>query len=337
MDMGSWITAHLHMFEYFGGTTEILVPDNLKTGVTKSCYYEPEIHPTYLEMARHYQMAIIPARVRKPKDKSLAEYSVQLVERWIIAKHRDDTYFSFYELNRMVRKELDLANLKPFQKMDGSRRSVFEQTERHRLKPLPIKPYEIVEFKTATVAPDYHVEFSGNFYSVPYRYVRDKVEIRATINTIEVLKGGTRVASHPRIHPNDRNGFNTIPDHMPDSHRFQAEWTPERLIKWAGKVGPNTSEYITKVMQTRPHPEQGFRSCLGILKLGDTYGGKTLEKACIQGIAIKKYSYKSLKIILDNLPDERETETEQPLPLHSNIRGKEYFKQVVNGGVQSAD
>lgn len=337
MDMGSWITAHIHMFEYFGGTTDILVPDNLKTGVTKSCYYEPEIHPTYLEMARHYQMAIIPARVRKPKDKSLAEYSVQLVERWIIAKHRDDTYFSFYELNRMVHRELDLANLKPFQKMDGSRRSVFEQTERHRLNPLPIKPYEIAEFKTATVAPDYHVEFNGNFYSVPYRFVRDRVEIRATMNTIEVLKGGTRIASHPRIHPDERNGFNTIPDHMPESHRFQAEWTPERLTKWADKVGPNTSEYITKVMQTRPHPEQGFRSCLGILKAGDTYGGKTLEKACIQGLAIKKYSYKSLKIILDNLSDERETETEQPLPLHSNIRGKEYFKQVVNGGVLNAD
>lgn len=337
MDMSSWITAHIHMFEYFGGTTEILVPDNLRTGVTKACYYEPEIHPTYLEMARHYQMAIIPARVRKPRDKSLAEYSVQLVERWIIAKHRDDIYFSLYELNRMVRKELDAANLKPFQKMEGSRRSVFEQTEKHLLKPLPMKPYEMAEFKKATVAPDYHVEFRGNFYSVPYRFVKDIVEIRATVTTIEVLKGGTRIASHPRIHPDDRNGYNTIPDHMPESHRFQAEWTPERLIKWAAKIGPATSEYITKVMENRPHPEQGFRACLGILKLSDTYGSKKLEKACTQGITLKKYSYKSLKIVLDNLPVEKVDETETPLPSHSNIRGKEYFKQVVNGGDAGAD
>jgi len=337
MELSSWITAHIHMFEYFGGVTEIVVPDNLKTGVTKACYYEPDIHPTYLEMARHYRTAIIPARVRKPKDKSLAELTAQLVERWIMAKHRNDKYFSLFELNRMLRQEVDLANLRPFQKMDGCRRSAFQQIEQHLLRPLPIRPYEMAEFKSARVAPDYHVEFKGNFYSTPYRFVKDEVEIRATATTIEILKNNTRIASHSRIHPDNKNGYNTLPDHMPESHRFQAEWTPERLLKWADKIGPNTSEYVSKVMSSRQHPEQGFRACLGILKLGDTHGSKLLEKACDQGLRLNRYSYKALKIVLDNLPVEDLTVEDIPLPSHSNIRGREYFKQVVTGGVIDAN
>jgi transposase len=336
MDMASWITAHVHMFEYFGGTTEILVPDNLKTGVKQSCYYSPEIHPTYLEMARHYGMAVIPARVRKPKDKSLAEYSVQLVERWIMAKHRDDTYFSFHELNRMIRQELDAANDRPFQKMEGSRRSVFEQAERHMLHPLPRRPYELAEFKEARVAPDYHVEYKGNFYSVPYRFVKDTVEIRATAKTIEVLRGGKRIAAHSRILPDDKHRYNTIPDHMPESHRFQAEWTPERLIQWADKIGPDTSAYINVLLSRRQHPEQSFRLCLGILKFADKYGRPTMERACRQAKEYRRYSYKDFKILIETLPPITK-EPEEIIPFHQNIRGKEYFRQVVNGGVNDAD
>lgn len=336
MDMACWITAHVHMFEYFGGTTDILVPDNLKTGVKQSCYYSPEIHPTYLEMARHYGMAVIPARIRKPKDKSLAEYSVQLVERWIMAKHRNDTYFSFHELNRMIRKELDSANERPFQKMEGSRRSVFEQTERHVLHPLPLRPYEMAEFKEARVAPDYHIEFKGNFYSVPYRFVKDSVEIRATHKTIEILRGGKRIASHSRIHPDNRHGYNTIPDHMPESHRFQAEWTPERLVEWADKIGPYTAEYINILLNRRQHPQQSFRLCLGILKFADRYSKNTMERACLQAKEYHRYSYKDFKILIENLPHAT-IESETSIPSHQNIRGKEYYRKVVNGGVSDAD
>lgn len=331
MELEHWINAHVHMFTYFGGVTEIIVPDNLKAGVTKACYYEPEIQPTYLEMARHYHTAIIPARVRKPQDKSLAELTVQLVERWIVAKYRNETFFSLYELNKTIRKELDAANLRPFQKMDGCRRSVFEKTEKQLLRPLPIRSYEMTVFVNARVGLDYHVEFKGNFYSVPFQFVKDEVLIRATSGTIEILKDNKRVASHPRIKPDKKFGYNTLPEHMPEKHRFQAEWTPERLIKWAEKIGPDTTAYVDKVIQSRPHPEQGFRACLGILKLSNTYGEAVLEKACTQALEYRKYSYKALKIIIDNLPD-IPLDTEQPTPEHSNVRGSEYFRQIVNGG-----
>lgn len=293
------------------------------------------IHPTYLEMARHYGMAVIPARVRKPKDKSLAEYSVQLVERWIMAKHRNDTYFSFRELNRMIRQELDAANERPFQKMEGSRRSVFEMTERHTLHPLPLRPYEMAEFKEARVAPDYHVEYKGNFYSVPYCYVKDTVEIRATAKTIEVLRSGKRIASHSRIVPDGKHRYNTLPDHMPESHRFQAEWTPERLLQWALKTGPETEKYINILLSRHAHPQQSFRLCLGILKFTDKYGNKAMDKACHQAIELCRYTYKDFKILIENLPPVAEEET--MIPAHQNIRGKDYYRQVVNGGAEYAD
>lgn len=336
MEMENWITGHVHMFQYFGGTTQILVPDNLKTGVKSASFYSPEINPTYQDMARYYGIAVIPARVRKPKDKSLAEYSVQLVERWIMAKHRKDTYFSFYELNRMIRKEVDAANNKPFQKMEGSRRSVFEEKERSALRPLPFKPYELVEFKEAKVAPDYHVEYKGNFYSVPYRYVKDVVEIRATVSTIEILFKGQRIASHERIRPDSKHKYNTIPDHMPDAHRYQAEWTPERLIHWAEKIGPETSAYISMLLKLRQHPEQIFRLCMGVLKFAEKVGNETMERACWQATELHRTSYKDFKMILDNLPM-TEQDSEKAIPVHSNIRGKEYYRHVVNGGDSYAD
>ena len=252
-----------------------------------------------------------------------------------MAKHRDDTYFSFHELNRMIRKELDAANDRPFQKMEGSRRSVFEQTERHMLHPLPLRPYEIAEFKEARVAPDYHVEYKGNFYSVPYQFVKDTVEIRATAKTVEVIHRGRRIASHSRIFPNGKHKYNTIPDHMPETHRFQAEWTPERLLQWAGKIGQETSAYLEILLSRRQHPEQSFRLCLGILKFADKYGKASMEKACYQARVLKRYSYKDFKILIENLPSS--PEEERTLPSHQNIRGREYYRQVVNGGVADAD
>jgi transposase len=178
---------------------------------------------------------------------------------------------------------------------------------------------------------NYHVEFKGNFYSVPFQFVKDEVLIRATSGTIEILKDNKRIASHPRIKPDKKYGYNTLPEHMPEKHRFQAEWTPERLIKWAEKIGPDTMTYVNKVMQNRQHPEQGFRASLGILKLSNTYGQAALEKSCAQALEYGKYSYKALKIIIDNLPN-IPLDTDQPIPEHSNVRGREYFRQVVNGG-----
>ncbi len=333
MEMDSWINGHVHMFQYFGGTTQILVPDNLKTGVKSASFYAPEINPTYQDLARYYGIAVIPARVRKPKDKSLAEYSVQLVERWIMAKHRNDTFFSFYELNRMIRKEVDAANDRPFQKMEGSRRSVFEEKEKSVLQPLPLRPYELVEFKEAKVAPDYHVEYKGNFYSVPYRYVKDVVEIRSTSSTIEILYQGKRIASHERIRPDNKHRYNTIPDHMPEAHRYQAEWTPERLTNWARKIGPETESYISLLLTKRQHPEQNFRLCMGVLKFAEKVGNEAMEQASQQARELQRTTYKDFKLILENIPSSA-PDPEKVIPSHPNIRGKEYYRQVVNGGEQ---
>ena len=336
MEIESWITGHVHMFQYYGGTTQILVPDNLKTGVKSASFYSPELNPTYQDMAQYYGIAVIPARVRKPKDKSIVEYSVQLVERWIMAKHRNDVYFSFYELNQMIRKELDAANNRPFQKMEGSRRSVFESKEKHVLRPLPLKPYELTDFKEAKVAPDYHVEYKGNYYSVPYRYVKDIVEIRATVSTIEVLYKGQRIASHERIRPDGKHHYNTIPDHMPEAHRFQAEWTPERLTRWAEKIGPETKAYISILLDRHQHPEQNYRLCLGILKFAEKAGNAVMEQACHQAKELHRTTYKDFKLIIETLPA-AEQDPEKKIPNHPNIRGKEYYKKVVNGGDSYAE
>lgn len=338
MEIPSWVMAHVHMFQYFGGATQVLVPDNLKSGVKSSSYYDPVINPAYLDMARYYGVAVIPARVRKPKDKSLAELTVQLVERWIIAKHRNDTFFSLHELNRVIRKDVDECNERPFQKMEGSRRSVFEATERSELLPLPIRPYEYVEYKEARVAPDYHVEYKGNFYSVPFGYVKDIVELRATAKTVEIYRNNARIASHPRILPDNRHKYNTIPDHMPENHRFQAEWTPERLLKWADSIGGNTYAYINACLERRQHPEQGFRLCMGVLKFNDKYGKDTMESACQKALATRRFSYRDFKLIIESLPQRNDTvsEEEPNLPSHQNIRGRDYYRKVVNGGAADA-
>jgi len=326
-DLPSWIEAHVRALHFFGGVPEILVPDNLKTGVTKPCYYEPDINPTYLEMARHYGTVVIPARVRKPRDKAKVESAVLVAERWILAALRNHTFFSLGELNAAVAEKLAEMNGRPFQKMNATRRSLFETIDRPALRSLPAVAYEYAEWKKARVNIDYHIEIDGHYYSVPYQLIKEQVDVRLTATTVEVLFKHNRVAAHPRSH---RPGTHTtLTEHMPNAHQKYLEWTPSRIIHWAGKNGPRTQELLASVMEARRHPEQGFRSCLGIMRLARRYSPERLEAACARALILKAYSYRSVESILKNNLDTQalpESPPEKKI-IHYNLRGREYYRQ----------
>lgn len=329
-----WITSHVRAFEHIGGVTQIVVPDNLKSGVTSPCRYEPDINKSYADMAVFYGIAVIPARVRKPKDKSKVETGVQIVEREVLAPLRDYTFFSLAELNAAIRDRLALVNKRPFQKLDGSRLELFDEIEKPALKPLPALRYEFAEFRTATVNIDYHIDVLGHYYSVPYDLKGQKVDVRLAARMVEVLHNCKRVASHMR---DDRKGRHTTdPVHMPKAHREQLAWTPSRIISWAGKTGPYCRQVAEKIIASREHPEQGYRACLGIIRLGKDYELSRIEAACQRALALDICSYRSIKSILKNGKD-REALPEQGLQLqachshHQNVRGKDYYsahKQV---------
>ncbi len=326
-DLPFWTQSHVHAFEFFGGVPEILVPDNLKTGVTHPCRYEPDINPTYQDLAEHYATAVIPARVRRPRDKAKVESAVFVAERWILAALRNHTFFSLAELNRAIGEELVKLNNRKFQKLDTSRRELFESLDRPALKPLPTRPYEYAKWKKAKVNIDYHIEIDRHCYSVPYQFAREHVDVRVMASTVEVFFKNRRVASHQRSYR--RGSFTSLHEHMPKSHQRHLEWTPSRLIHWAGKNGPKTKKLVTNIMESRTHPEQGFRSCLGIMRLATHYSPERLEKACIRALAIKAFSYKSVKSILKNGLEQQTLLFDQPdhqLDLnHNNIRGKKYY------------
>jgi len=321
-----WIGSHVRAFDYFGGVTEIVVPDNLASGVSKACRYEPDINPTYQDLAAHYGMAVIPARVRKPRDKAKAEAGVLLVERWILAKLRHRTFFSLDELNEAMAELREALNDRPFQKQPGSRRSLFEKLDKLAMKPLPSSPYQYGEWKKAKVNIDYHVEILSHYYSVPYRLVRQTVDIRLTSTTVEIFHKGKRQASHIRSHCKGAN--TTIKGHKPKSHQRYLQWTPSRIISWAEKTGAATADLMAAIMARRPHPEQGFRSCLGIMRLGKAYGNERLEAACKRALFINAFSYKSLASILktglDQKPLPEKPEQQDPID-HPNIRGSHYY------------
>lgn len=325
-DLPSWIGAHIRAFEYFGGVSEILVPDNLKTGITKPCRYEPDLNPTYLDMCQHYGTVVIPARVRRPKDKAKVEAGVLLVTRWITAALRHHTFFSIAEVNKKIRELLERLNTRKFKKLNTSRKELFETLEKPSLKPLSVTRYEYAEWKKATVNIDYHIEIDGHFYSAPYQLVRKKVEARFTSTVVEVLYQGKRVAIHQRSYM--RGKFTTLNEHRPKSHQKYLEWTPSRIITWAERTGPATAKLVETIMATKPHPEQGFRSCLGILSLGRKYSTERLEAASKRALHIKACSYKSVKSILMTnldrvaLPGQKEVIVTTE---HENIRGERYF------------
>lgn len=323
--LSNWITGHIHAFEYFDGVTQIVIPDNLKSGVTKICRYEPDINPTYNDMAGYYGVAIIPARAYKPQDKAKVETGVQIVGRWILAKLRKRTFFSIGELNQAIKELLKELNDKPFQKLTGSRHSTFIEIEKNTLQPLPRYRYEFAEWKKVKVNIDYHVELNGHYYSTPYSLVGYQVEIRYTSTTVEIFYKGKRITSHRR---DDKKGrHTTIREHMPESHRRYLEWTPSRIINWAKHTGISTAEMVETIIKLRQHPEQGYRSCLGILRLAKKYSPPRLESACARAITLRAYSYKSVRSILEKGLDEEPLPQsyEYPVITHENIRGSGYF------------
>jgi transposase len=327
-DLPSWIQSHVHALEFFGGVPKILIPDNLKTGVTHPCRYEPDINPTYLDLAEHYGTVVIPARTGKPRDKSKVESAVLVAERWILAALRNHTFFSLAELNQAIPEKLHELNNRPFQKLDTTRKALFENLDQPALQPLPEQPYEYAEWKKARVNIDYHIEIDHHYYSVPYQLVKEQVDVRLTKSTVEVLFKNRRVASHARSYR--QGAFTTLKEHMAKAHQKYLEWTPSRIIRWASQQGPHTEKLITHILENKPHPQQGFRSCLGILRLGKRYSPERLEAACARALQIRGYFYKSVESILKNGLDQKNILFDQTAELtkpitHPNIRGKEYY------------
>ena len=277
-ELPTWIACHVHAFEFFGGVSEIVVPDNLKSGVTKASRYEPTVNRTYADMARHYGTAIIPARAYRPRDKAKVEQGVLLAERWILAVLRNRTFFSLDELREAVKLLVTRLNDRLMQKLKRSRRQLFDELEKSALKPLPSTPYEFADWARPRVGLNYHVNFDDHWYSVLYTLYGQQLDLRATATTIEVLRAGKRETSHPRSYV--KNGYSTKKEHMPKGHREYAEWTPERLISWANTVGPMTAAVVETIMASRPHPQQGFNACLGVMRLRHRYKDDRLERAC---------------------------------------------------------
>ena len=320
-----WIGSHVRAFAFFGGVTAQTVSDNLRSGVSKACFYEPAVNRTYAEMAAHYGTAIVPARPGKPRDKAKVEVAVQVATRWIVAKLRNRRFFSLTELNAAIRELTTQLNARVTRHLGTSRRALFDEVERPALEPLPVEPYVYAEWKQCKVALDYHVEVAHHYYSVPHTLLRETVWVRVAAQTVEVFHRGNRVAVHLRASSDRRH--TTIREHMPSSHRRYADWTPERIRRQAGEIGRNTAALVEIIMRERPHPEQGFRASVGIIRLAKSYGRERLEAACGRALEIGARSYTSVNSILkSNLDAKRPAvATDGPSIVHSNIRGPGYF------------
>jgi transposase len=321
-----WIGSHIRAFEFFAGVPELVVPDNLKSGVTKPCRYEPGVNITYEEMAQHYGVAVVPARVRKPRDKAKVENGVLVVERWIVAALRQRAFFSLGEVNTAIAELLLRLNQRSFRKREGTRQSLFQSLDQPALKPLPVERYQYGEWKTARVNIDYHVEVDRHWYSVPHQLTQCEVEIRSTPATVEIFHRGTRVASHARSHSAYKH--TTIHEHRPKAHQRHQEWPPSRVVEWCGTIGPATAQVVECILGANRHPEQGYRSCLGIVRLGENYPHERVEAAARRALALNVCNSRSLKAILENNLDGQEPETASvpPPPIdHPNLRGPGYY------------
>ncbi|MFW8602474.1 IS21 family transposase [Desulfobacterota bacterium M19] len=322
-----WISSHIRTFNFIGGCPYLVVPDNLKSGVTKAHRYDPDINATYQDMAVHYSVAIVPARPRKPKDKSKAEAGVLLVERWILACLRNRDFFSLNEVNEAITPLLEKLNNRPFQKFNSCRKELFETLDKPCLQPLPQYEYEFAEWLKARVSPNIHIRVCDHFYSVPYTLVKKQVDVRITARIIEVLFKGKRVASHVRSYA--KYGYTTLKIHMPKKHQEYADWSPERLTNWAAKLGEATKIVISNILKSRPYPQQSYNTCFGVMGLGKNYGNDRLEAACSRALVIGACNYRSIESILKKNLDKQqlpEAEPTQKVIKHSNIRQPSYFQ-----------
>jgi transposase len=320
----NWNNGHVRALEFFGGVPRIVVPDNTKTGVKKPNYYEPDINPCYQELAEHYQFAVLPTRIRRPKDKGKVENGVQNVERWVIAPLRNRIFFDLHEANLAMREQLQQLNNKEMKHIGRSRHQEFEEIDQPNLGPLPEKPYEFVEEKTTRVNIDYHVEFDKHLYSVPHTLIHQEVRIRATERMVQVLHRGEPVAIHPR---NFRRGrFSTVREHMPPNHQFVDRVNAQQLVEWAENIGPQTAALISATLKSRPFPQQAYRSCLGILNLAKKHDRTEVERACQASLEVRALSYKAVKEELEWIKKQAEPSVLETLPAHENVRGKEYYQ-----------
>jgi len=321
-----WTGSHVRAFEFFGGVPELLIPDNLKSATNKACRYDPELNSSYQQLAEHYGVVVIPARPRKPKDKSKAEIGVQIIERWILARLRNQTFFSLNELNLCIQSLLEEVNNKPYQKLQGTRKEWFESIDKPVLSPLPKHPYEYTEIKWVKVNIDYHVQFDEHCYSVPHHLVGERIEIHAKANIVAFYFHGKPVGSHVRkYYP----GMTTTPEHMPERHQKHLQWSPERLMNWALSIGDEVLKWVKSQLEQKDHPEQAYRVCLGLLSLSKTYDEGRLNKACLVANQKKLYRLKQVNNILkSNLDTLVNVEKKQLTRLpqdHENIRGPHSF------------
>jgi transposase len=321
-----WISSHVRALESLGGVPGAIVPDQLRSGVSEPCRYEPGIQRVYEELAQHYGTVILPARPAHPRDKAKVEVGVQIAERWILARLRNQSFFSLDALNERISELCEELNERVMRRYGESRQQLFERIDRPALKPLVRERFCFGEWKTAKVNIDYHVEIDHHYYSVHFSLVHESVEARASAQTVEIFHRGQRVASHARS--NQRGGYTTVSEHMPRAHQKHAEWTPSRMASWAEKVGPKTAELVRAIIADRPHPEMGYRSCLGLLRLGTRFGDERLEAACGRALTVGARSYKHVESILktglDRVPLEPAVEESVSSP-HENIRGRDYY------------
>ena len=325
-DLAAWIGSHVRTLAYLGGVPAIVIPDNWKTGVKDPCFYEPDLNPTYAGWAEHYGTAVIPARVRKPRDKAKVENGVLIAERWILAALRKRTFFSVTELNQAIRERLVRLNERKFCKLDTTRARLFEEVDRPALMPLPVQPYQFALRKKVRVHCDYHVEAERHYYSVPYRYVHEQMEARIGEKTVEIFRCGRRIALHVRSFAVGKH--TTLPEHRPPQHQ-DLEWTSDRMIEKGKAVGPATVGVLKRVMESRPHPELGYRSCLGIIRLGKRYSNQRLEAACQRALTLNACAYRSIQSILSTGLDRQPVEPAEVSPahktVHTNVRGSSYY------------
>jgi transposase len=322
-----WLAVLERAFDFYGALPKILVPDNLKAAVTRADRYEPTLNPSFADFARHYDLVVAPARPRKPRDKAKVENGVLQVERWILAPLRDRTFFSLEELNEAIAVQLSELDRRIMKGPGQSRYEMFAEVDLPAMRPLPEARYRYAEWKTVKVGPDYHVEFEGHRYSVPHTLRGKPVSLRIDDFSVEIFSSGRRIWGHCRSYL--RRGATTVDEHMPKAHREFAEWTPERITRWASETGPNTARLVTEMMDARIHPQTAFRSCLGVIALGDRWGKDRLEAACARAVRFRAFSYQAVKTILEKGLDQQEVPRAEPLvPMtHANLRGADYYAQ----------